>query len=106
MKPKTHTASASESSGFEKAAPRICSFEKNPKKGMTPTSDTDPMRNDHDVRGSCLSSPPYLRMSCSSFMAWMTLPAAMKRKALKKARERRWQKPDEEAPTPTARNMS
>ncbi len=93
MNPKAHTASASEASGFEKAAPRICSLEKKPTNGITPTSDSEPMRNDHDVRGSCLSKPPYLRMSCSSFIAWITLPAAMKSRALKNAWERRWKKP-------------
>jgi len=34
-------------------------------------------------------------MSCSSSMAWMTLPALMKRRALKKAWLSRWKKPAE-----------
>ena len=40
-----------------------------------------------------LRSPPILRMSCSSAMAWITDPAARKSSALKKAWVMRWKRP-------------
>src|SRR2546430_17230230 len=95
MNPMNHGSCTELSSGFEKAAPRICSLEKKPTNGITPTSDREPTRNEIDVGLICRHRPPYLRMSCSSCMAWITLPAAMKSRALKKACERRWEKPDE-----------
>ena len=45
------------------------------------------------------------RMSCSSFMPWMTEPLPRKSRALKKACVIRWNAPAANAPTPVARNM-
>src|SRR5260370_19485705 len=73
------------SRGIEKGDRRICALEKKPTKGITPTSESDPTRKEIDVGRIWFHRPPYLRMSCSSCMAWIPLPAAMKSRALKNA---------------------
>ena len=45
------------------------------------------------VQGIFLRSPPILRMSVSLPMAWITLPAPRKSRALKKAWVIRWKMP-------------
>ena len=48
---------------------------------------------DRERSGSSRPSPPIFRMSCSPASAWMTMPAAMKSSALKKACVIRWKRP-------------
>ncbi len=87
------------------ALARIESLEKKPAKGGIAASASAPTMNIRYVNGSIRPSPPMRRMSCSSESAWMTMPAAMKRSALKKACVIRWKRPEPYAPRPTATNM-
>ena len=75
---------------FARAAARIESFEKKPENGGIPASASDPIRNAQNVSGISRRSPPILRRSCSPVSAWITIPAAMKSSALKKACVIRW----------------
>lgn len=52
-----------------------------------------------------LPEAPILRTSCSPPRAWITLPEARKRRALKKAWVKTWKRATQYAPTPAARNM-
>ena len=58
-----------------------------------PASEREPTRKATYVNGISRRSPPILRMSCSPASAWMTIPAAMKSSALKKACVIRWNIP-------------
>ena len=80
-------------------------MEKNPEKGGIAASESAPTTKTRYVNGMARPSPPMRRMSCSSESAWMTMPAAMKRSALKKACVIRWKRPEPYAPSPTATNM-
>ena len=55
-----------------------------------PTSASAPTRNTLREYLSGVPSPPIRRMSCSPVIAWMTMPAARKRSALKNACVIRW----------------
>ena len=57
------------------------------------------------VHGISFHSPPILRMSCSSDIAWITDPALRNSSALKKAWVIRWKIDTWNAPTPAATNM-
>ena len=83
----------------------IGSFEKKPENGKMPTSASEPTRNTHFVYGSARPSPPMRRMSCSPASAWMTIPAARKSSALKKACVIRWNIPAAYAPIAAPTNM-
>jgi hypothetical protein len=76
-----------------KASPSTSSFDQKPTNGMMPARASEPARKQTDVARICFQRPPNRRMSCSSCMAWITLPADMNSSALKKAWERRWKKP-------------
>ena len=83
----------------------IESLEKKPLNGGRPTSASEPARNAQRVHGISCPMPPILRMSCSPESAWITMPAAMKSSALKKACVIRWNMPFAYAPSPAPRNM-
>ena len=53
----------------------------------------------------CLRSPPSLRMSPSSALPCITLPAERNRQALKKAWVTTWRNAAQKIPAPTAMNM-
>ncbi len=55
-----------------------------------PTSASEPIRKTIFVYGSRRPAPASLRMSCSPASAWITIPAARKSSALKKAWVIRW----------------
>ena len=78
---------------------------KNPENGGIPAMATAPIAIVSAVTGMCCRSPPIRRMSCSSFIPWMTEPLPRKRSALKKACVIRWNAAAANAPTPVARNM-
>ena len=80
-------------------------MEKKPENGGIATSASEPARKAMYVSGRYLRKPPIFRMSCSAMRQWMTMPAAMKRRALKNACVIRWNIPFAYAPMPTARNM-
>jgi len=86
-------------------AAMIASFEKKPANGGTPTSASDPARKAHLVHRIRCPMPRMLRMSCSPESAWMTMPAAMKSRALKNACVIRWNIPFAYVPIPAPRNM-
>ena len=87
------------------AEARIESFEKKPDSGGMPVSASAPITNAMYVRGRNCRRPPIFRMSCSPMSAWMTMPAARKSSALKKACVIRWNIELAYAPSPAARNM-
>ena len=61
--------------------------------------------NVQNVSGILSLRPPILRMSCSSPIAWMTLPEPRNRHALKNACVIRWKNAAPYAPTPTPSTM-
>ncbi len=101
--PTTHRTAPYVPSAREAA--RIESLEKKPENVGIATSASEPARNAMYVFGRYLRKPPIFLMSCSAIREWMTMPAAMKRSALKNACVIRWNIPFAYAPTPTARNM-
>ena len=78
---------------------------KKPENGGMPAMARVPMPIVMKVTGMYSRMAPILRMSCSSFIAWMTEPLPRKSRALKKAWVMRWNAPAAKAPTPVARNM-
>ena len=80
----------------------IASFEKNPAKGGTPASASEPMIAVTHVMGMNLARPPILRMSCSWCSAMITEPAHRNSSALKNACVVRWKIAAEYAETPSA----
>jgi hypothetical protein len=78
-------------SAFAPAAPlpqanrRMSSFDQNPANGGTPAIASQPTMNVAAVSGMYLRRPPMRRMSCSSFMPWITDPAPRNSNALKNA---------------------
>ena len=101
--PATHRTSPYQP--FASSEARIESFEKKPENGGMPTRESEPTRNATKVSGISFRRPPILRMSCSSARAWMTMPAARKSSALKKACVIRWNIAFGYAPIPAPRNM-
>ncbi len=87
------------------AEERIASFEKKPESGGIPARASAPISVTAYVFGSRFRRPPIRRMSCSPTSAWMTMPAARKSSALKKACVIRWNIASEYAVIPAARNM-
>ena len=71
----------------------MASFEKKPESGTMPVMASVATRKVFAVDGILLHRPPMFRMSRSSCMACMTLPAPRKRQALKKAWVMRWYTP-------------
>lgn len=63
----------------------IASLEKNPARNGVPVRARLPMVRHDEVSGARWCNPPILRMSCSSFKAWITEPEHKKSMALKKA---------------------
>jgi hypothetical protein len=57
-KPMTQSQMVTGSLLFEKTAPRIHSLEKKPTSGMMPTSASEPIRKETEVRRSWRQSPP------------------------------------------------
>src|SRR2546422_11679493 len=72
-----------------KVTAKMSSFEKNPLNGMIPARARHPISIVREVHGIDLRSPPIARMSFV-WTAWITDPAARKRRALKNAWFVRW----------------
>ena len=78
---------------------------KKPDSSGKPAIARQPTANVPYVVGMARRSPPMRRMSCSSCMPWMTLPAPRNSSALKKACVMTWNTAAAYAPTPRPRNM-
>ena len=95
------------------AAARISSLLQKPDKSGTPAKAAAPHRKTQCVVFSTLRKPPKRLMSMTLPIACMTLPAARKSRALKKAWVKRWKIAANTAkdarsvpsPLPSARNM-
>ncbi len=86
-------------------SPRISSFEKKPASGGIPAIASEPMSIVAYVIGIFFDRPPILRMSCSSWTAWITEPEPRNSRPLKKPWVMRWKIAAVNAPTPSAANM-
>ena len=91
--PAATTASAQNSRLCRNVRYRISSLLKKPDSSGTPAIASAPMPMVAYVTGMYFLSPPIRRMSCSSFMAWITDPLPRKSSALKKAWVMRWNAP-------------
>src|SRR5260370_1908497 len=90
--------------GLEYVFQRISSLLQKPANGGIPAIASVAMPMVKDVHGIYDLSPPIFRMSCSPPTAWITDPAARKRRPLKNACVIKWKIPAENAPTPQAMN--
>src|SRR5216684_2213356 len=91
--------------GLEYVFQRISSLLQKPASGGIPAIASVAMPMVRNVHGIYDLSPPIFRMSCSPPTAWITDPAARKRRPLKNACVIKWKIPAENAPTPQAMNM-
>ena len=71
----------------------ISSLLKNPASSGKPLIERVPIKKVQNVIGRPARRLPMWRMSWSSWKAWMTLPAAMKSRALKNAWVMKWNMP-------------
>src|SRR5215472_8622292 len=84
---------------------RIRSFEAKPANGGTPARERAPTAKVLAVMGIRRASPP-IDPRWLEWTAWITLPAARKRRALKKAWVPRWKNPAKAEPAPRAATMN
>src|SRR3981081_2988477 len=84
---------------------RISSLLQNPASGGIPAIASVAIPMVKNVHGIYDLSPPIFRISCSPPTAWITDPAARKRRPLKNAGATKRTLPAENAPTPQAMNM-
>ena len=83
----------------------MSSFENQPDSGANPASASAPTVKVANVNGIALRKPPMRSMFWMPAMAPITDPAAMNRRALKKACVIRWNRPPSYPPVETPRIM-
>ena len=75
--PTMYSAQGTAPGPLVRPKPSSPSLLKKPAKKGIPASADVPLRKHSSVRRILAATPPMRRMSCSSWSAWMTLPAAI-----------------------------